>query len=167
MAAYMPGELSIIHYGRGSTFRVVDLEQLREVASARTWSDAVLSGLERIAPDLADFVRRQMGLSEALSRRWVSAAHIFLRGYVWEVEPGYEFHVESETQEGAFYRVVYTSGSSRLFCTCPDWHYNNIGEDIRWPPVGGHVVCKHTLAVQLWMRYNYDKGGEQDAVSED
>jgi len=165
MSEYGPGDLLIINGGRYGKYRLVAVDSLKEVATAVEWEDIVLRSLELVAPDLAALVAQEGRDNESMRRRWISAAHLFVHGNVFEQEPGFSYMVESETRPGAYYSVTCSLGAVRYRCTCEDFKWSSQSGRALWPRVGGFTVCKHALACELYHRFHYDKEVVQDAVA--
>ena len=165
--AYKPGDLMAIGGGSQGPYRVVENASLSEVMHGQRWDDVVGEWLKLVWPGGVEIVNTWGRSDRALFGRLLGGVHLFLLGYVdGDRLPGVA-SVESESLEYVRYRVTWREGGSPG-CECMDY-VRSFAE--RWyrevPKLNGYIVCKHIVALLLWLRYKEEKGGTSDGMVAD
>ena len=140
-------------YGR---YRVMRVEGMEELGRFSAWRDAVLCALDQVSGQ----ARAQVELWEkqypALNGRAIRAGHLFVLGDFANAGGVGSWLVRHEFESGCYYKVTGIDSGS-LLCSCDDYaHSLFLPAGKSRPSLDGLVVCKHILALMLWLDYGSD-----------
>ena len=164
---YRPGDLMTIGGGSLGPYRLVERVTGKEVQRRAVWFDHVIAWLRLVWPSGPVMLARLWSTDSRLAGRCISGAHLMLVGGIVGAGDLAYMIVPSETFGGLAYRVTWRSGGSPR-CECEDYTRSvNRPIGVWVPTLWWWVVCKHILAVVLWLRYNEEKGGSSDGMVAD